>query len=388
MSLLDALNDPTISRGLLEFGLRLMSTPGKAGQAIGQSGLGALQGMSQYKNQEFQDALRKHQLAQMQRENALAELPGKFVTPGQTGVDATGGTETATTNPANFTPPSMDLKALAQAYMAAPGGFNAGMNLQQALVKEDPLVKGTPGDVFFDKSGRQRFSVPALPEKEPEQIRLLKQIYGDGTPAYEKAKLLLGEKQVSHPPGTTIKIDNKLGEGLAKEVGPMIADSAQQAQGAQQQISNADSLIKAIDSNKVMAGPGATIRLKGAQIGQMLGVGGKDSAETVTNTRTVIQGLARATVAARSALKGQGQVSDFEGKLLAKAESGDIDDMTTSEIKQIAVVNKRLATQMVERHKTLIRKAKSNKATAAAADFFDVPDQTQVIDFGSLPNGR
>jgi hypothetical protein len=243
------------------------------------------------------------------------------------------------------------------------------------LGKDEKLLK--PGTY-------QELASNVQAEKDPEPIRMLKSIYGTDTPAYQQALQMLGAKVTSHPPATNIKIDNKLGEGLAKEVGPMIADSAQRALGAHQQISNADTVIRAVDSNKIYAGPGANVRLKGAQIGQMLGIGGADSAETVSNTRAVIQGLARATVAARSALKGQGQVSDFEGKLLAKAESGEIEDMTPKEIKYIAQKNKEYGTKLIEQHGQLIKKARSNPATAGVADFFDIPGATPALDWNSL----
>jgi hypothetical protein len=129
----------------------------------------------------------------------------------------------------------------------------------------------------------------------------------------------------------------------------------------------------------VFTGPGATFRLFGAQVGQTLGVGGTDTAESIKNTRAAIQGLAQATVSARGQLKGQGQVSDFEGKLLEKASSGNVDDMTANEIKQIAEVNKRLAKQLVEQHNNVIGKLKANDVTAPLATMFELPPQKDVM---------
>ena len=124
----DPEKNAALQQGLLQFGLSLMSNPNKLGQALGQSGLQAIQGVSQYKNQQFQNALNKYRLTDLQRaqrmnqqQDKLAELPGQFIKPGQMGVDATGGMETAATNPNNVTAPQLDLKGLMSAYMNCPG---------------------------------------------------------------------------------------------------------------------------------------------------------------------------------------------------------------------------------------------------------------------------
>lgn len=52
--------------------------------------------------------------------------------------------------------------------------------------------------------------------------------------------------------------------------------------------------------------------------------------------------------------------------------------MTASEIKQIAVVNKRLAQMQVQSHKAFVSKLKAKDSTAALADMFDIPEAGQV----------
>jgi hypothetical protein len=168
-----------------------------------------------------------------------------------------------------------------------------------------------------------------------------------------------------------VKVDTKLGDSVAQQVGPMMKESYETATGARQQIGTADQLIKAIDSGKVIAGPGADVRLKLAQIGSSLGITGKDTEEQIANTRAAIQGLAQSTVAARASLKGQGQVSDYEGRLLQKAASGEVSDLTPQEIRQIALVNKRLAAQQVTLHNARVSKLKGNPTTAPLADFYE-----------------
>jgi hypothetical protein len=197
----------------------------------------------------------------------------------------------------------------------------------------------------------------------------------DGKGGFVPNQPLIGAKQSISRAGASnvnVRVDNKLGESVAGQVGPMVEQSYQAANGAQQSIVNADNIIKAIDSGKVIAGPAATLRLKGAQIADTLGIGGKDNAEKIANTRQTIQGLAQSVITARGQLKGQGQVSDYEGKLLSRATSGEIDDLTAPEIKQLAQVQKRLSGQLIEQHKQLTAKLRAHGPTAPLADLFEL----------------
>lgn len=70
MGLLDQLDDP-VNAGLLSMGLRLMSTPGRFGQALGSAGLGAMGDLQAMREQQQK---RKIQDAQLQDINAQAQL--------------------------------------------------------------------------------------------------------------------------------------------------------------------------------------------------------------------------------------------------------------------------------------------------------------------------
>lgn len=153
MGLLDLLksNDPAVAQGLLQAGLSLLSSKGKFGNALGGAGLAGLQGANQYKQMQFQRQLQESQLDDMKRrkmqqarEDDLANLPGKFIVPpSQPGMDATGGMETALEAPQNQSSPTgrMDMPGLAQALMAAPGGFQQGLGLQQSLKRQAPQLQ-------------------------------------------------------------------------------------------------------------------------------------------------------------------------------------------------------------------------------------------------------
>jgi hypothetical protein len=142
-------------------------------------------------------------------------------------------------------------------------------------------------------------------------------------------------------PGTNVTV--KTGEGIVAQVGPMLKDAQIQAQGANIQIDAADRVIGAVDTGKIIAGPLATPQLKLAQIGQVLGVTGKDTEEVIANTRQAIRGFAELTLQGRKSMRGEGAITESEGKLAERAFSGDIDSLTAQEIKQIANASKRVA---------------------------------------------
>lgn len=176
MGLFDFMNtgdpekDSMIREGLLQFGLGLMSSRGRTLPAIGNAGRQSLSAMDAYKQRQFQGKLNDYQLKQLQQAEALSKLPGKYITPGSPEVQGN--------NPSAYTPAvpeSMDLRGLANAYMAAPGGLPTGLQLQSMLKKDAPqfhsLAPGAKG-FFTGPDGRQVGGIienpkPIEPKKQP-----------------------------------------------------------------------------------------------------------------------------------------------------------------------------------------------------------------------------
>lgn len=143
------------------------------------------------------------------------------------------------------------------------------------------------------------------------------------------------------------RIDNrtevKMGESVGAQIGPILKTERERTEGSLNLGRSGQDIIAAIESGKVIAGPGASLRLFGAQVADLLGIGGKDNAEKLQNTRRVIRGLADAAVEARKRLAGQGQVTENEARAVEKASSGNIDDLTADEIRLIAGLNVKAA---------------------------------------------
>lgn len=200
-------------------------------------------------------------------------------------------------------------------------------------------------------------------------------------PKQRESKLLTKEEldqqlSLKHAgkPETNVKVETKTGESLAKPIGDMMEQSKASALGSLDTIDSVTRMRGAIEKANVNLGPTATLRQTGDQIAATLGIGGKDTAERLANTRTVVKGLAELSLAARKTLKGQGQVSDFEGRLLERAASGSIDDLTMPEMKVILDVSDRLARKQYEIHQGNLKNITGNPDYKALAPFYGVPE--------------
>lgn len=120
---------------------------------------------------------------------------------------------------------------------------------------------------------------------------------------------------------------------VADQVGKNVADTLAGAQGAAGTLRTVGQIRQALDSGKVMAGPGTSARVVMSQVGQVLGVGGKDATEVLANTRSAIQGLAQLELDAAQQMKGQGQITEAERAIIRRAAAGDIDKMTAAELR-------------------------------------------------------
>lgn len=189
----------------------------------------------------------------------------------------------------------------------------------------------------------------------------------EATAPYDVAKSRAGA------PNITVNAINKTNESIASQVGPRFTKSFDAATAAVRGIDVADRILDAVQSGKVIAGKGADTRLSLAQLGQTLGVTGKSTEDLISNTRTVIQGMAEGAVAARSQLGSQAQISNTEQEMLNRAMAGDIGSMTIQEIGQIAALQRRFGEQVVSSHNRLLDVGRNQEGAAGLVPYFEVP---------------
>lgn len=174
---------------------------------------------------------------------------------------------------------------------------------------------------------------------------------------------------------------------LGKGVGETVVNDFNNAKAAVQTLQNASQIESGL--SKVIAGPTANARIKLVQIGEVLGVNGKDATEMLQNTRNAIQGLARQELAAAGQMKGQGQITESERGILRRAEAGDISELTVPEIRTLLGAIRKTANYRISQHNQNLKRLESDPNAAGVVDFMRVntPQATPQTNAPQLPAG-
>jgi hypothetical protein len=165
----------------------------------------------------------------------------------------------------------------------------------------------------------------------------------------------------------TASATSPTGKSLAAPVGARAETSLVKAEGAAGIMESANMVREALNSGNVIAGTLAGPRLKFAQLMETVGAGDK---QKLVNTRSAIQGLATLTLESRAELKGQGQVTENEQKLLEKARSASVEDMTVAELQQVVNVSQRLANRLWSNHQNLLKTMETDPAAADSIRYY------------------
>lgn len=370
-------------QGLLSaaFGGLAGARRGQPINSLGRAGLAGLAGYSGAQDridQQEQNAVQKQyrdvqmqtlqaQLAKQKGEQEWrAGLPGMLQAKPQEIDQFTGTTEMKGPDPVQL-----------QSYLMDPRSPFADKIMEQRLFPKaaDHKVVGNALVRIGADGVSPVYTAPDKPEAAPTNVREYEYARGQGYKGtfeqFQLAQKKAGATNVS------TKTEVKMGESLAGQVGPMMKDSTAIAEGAVKQIDAANRIVQAVDSNNIFAGPGANVRLKVGQIGQMLGVGGTNDAEKIANTRSAVRGLAELTLQGRQQMKGQGAITESEGALAQKAMSGDIEDLTAAEVKQLAKASERAARYNYAEHQRKLQVMQANPALQGIAPFYQGPTLTE-----------
>ena len=171
---------------------------------------------------------------------------------------------------------------------------------------------------------------------------------------------------------------------ISSQVGDIAKESRVQATGAVQTADAANRIIQAVDSKNLITGPGANIRLQGAQIADAIGAGGNTTADKIANSRQAVQGLAQLTLQGRKQMRGEGAITESESKLAERAMSGDL-SFTAAEIRQLAEAAKRSAKFTYNQHQNIINTMQNNPDAKGLVPYFQVPADADM--FNAKPVG-
>jgi hypothetical protein len=404
MGLLDGLlgasfDDPRTA-ATLQLAQGLLSSP-KALQGLSGGLLGYQQSMQESKRQKQAEEMRAMQLQAMQLQQQQAQraakqaeaqdqfrasIPSPMMQASQAALAGGGGPTMA--NASRMQPVDPNAQMMHGALQAGLVDPVAYINSQR---KDNTPMKLGAGEALIDpKTFKPIYTNPKEDTTDPF-VRLLKQSGID--PMSPQGQSLLQQrlrKEATHTPGTNVNINtakpllNTVAEGLGKQLDAGL-EGARSAQGA---IQTAHSLKSAIDSGKVISGPGATFRIAGLQIGQLLGIGGKDAAETLANTRQAMQSMAQAELDAAAQMKGQGALTEAERAILRRAATGDIDGLTGPEIRLMADISERNARRKISGHKGNVARLKAMPDAAPIMPFYDIEEPAPYAAPGSAAGVR
>lgn len=410
-------SDPGVRMGigLLALGQapRSQAMPGIMALMASQDAAAQAKTESEWK--QAQIARQKQEWERQDKENALASQFYKPAVPGLAPLAGDPSTGILPSAGRPGMPASFDMSGYTQAMM----GVNPqrGLQLMQAMQKELPVDKIDPkaytpaslakfaqtkdysvleprdklefvegvGVNPYDKNNANR----AIPNpNKPFQMA------ADGTivpnsayQQYELSKAAAGAARVNN--NVAVNTEKSLLNEVAGGVGKQVDASLAAAKGAASTISTLNNLDAALNSGKIMAGPATAPAQIALQLGTQLGLGGKNTQETLQNTRAAMQAMAQLELDAAGQMKGQGQITESERAILRKAASGDI-NMTLPELKTLSAVSRRTAQARIQQHNQNVQPLLQNPNAAAVAPFLTVqPPQGgasggNIIDFGSL----
>lgn len=350
MGLLDALQrgDPVANRGLLDFGLALLSSRGNFANAVGMSGLAGLQGADRYKAQlaaferaKINDEILQAQLKAMQdaqrQQQTMQEMAGKYYRTPQQQALAQGGGPTV---------------ANAQAAQTMPGGFDqqgfigeliskyplVGLEMQQRFAKQAPQpIKLGEGDQLLDPTTYKPIATNPKAPKDQEDAFVRRMRAAGIDPASPQGQQLLMQllrKEVTHSPGVSVSYGAPMAgvdqqgnpvffqpskgggapaiiPGVAPPPNPTAVKNEAEAKQARQ--TAADKARQAYDTiDKMLTHPG---------LDTTLGLSGQlDPRNRIWGTEAqgakalVEQAQGQAFLQAFESLKGGGQITQIEGE--------------------------------------------------------------------------
>jgi hypothetical protein len=272
-------------------------------------------------------------------------------------------------------------------YQAMQAGLMSPMDWVKTKQKDNTPIKLAAGETLLQPGTYKPLFTNPKEDALPSSVREYQFAQGQG---YKGTFEQFQTAQKKAATNIGLKVENKMGESLAGQVGPMLKDSKIATDGAVKMFDAADRIEKALNSNKVTAGPMASKIQTVRQLAQVVG-GGND--ENIRQTRQVIKSLAQMSVEARKQLAGQGQVTESEAAAVAKADAGDINDLTTGELRDLVTLTKRAAHFQAKSHSQMLSTMGASDGTRQVVPFYQVQGvdsllqhRPQLPQIGGAPN--
>jgi hypothetical protein len=187
----------------------------------------------------------------------------------------------------------------------------------------------------------------------------------DGKPvandAFQRFELDKHERQA--PKVSVNTADNPFLRGLGEGAAKAFELRTSQAQGALNTIRTVNQIRTALDTSDLNIGPSTKAQMFLGRLAEKAGIAGKDDNERMSKARSVIQGLAQLELDAAQQMKGQGQITEAERDIIRRAGSGDIEGMSTSELRSLMDIMDRTSRYKIKSHTDQLEALKKNAGT-------------------------
>jgi hypothetical protein len=367
--------DPRYAQNMALFGHMVNGNFGGGLLAAGEAGMRAKQAQQEsqlraMQMQREQMALQEAQQQQAQRQQLQQAAQQSFISP-ETANSLSMGPMRGGGFPEQVQPGFSPQAYLEQLYKIDP---MKALAFQQSIAKDESPISVAPGASLVDrKTMKPVFTAPkeqSLPAAIQEYQFAQTQGYRGTFEQWDRERKKAGANSVNLSVNTEKNILGGVADGVAKGIN----EARGGAQAALGTISTVNRLNEALDSGQVMAGPGTSFRQYGLQVGNMLGVSGKDANEKLLNTRQAIQSLAQLELDAAQQMKGQGQITEAERSIIRRAASGDIDGMTAPELRLLGGVLDRSARSKIQNYRSQVAPLKTMPNASALTPFLDVEE--------------
>ena len=135
--------------------------------------------------------------------------------------------------------------------------------------------------------------------------------------------------------------------------------------------------IRPLIQTGVYAGPLSSAPRAVDQLASSLGIASGTTEEKLARTAEAMQGLAQLEMNAAAAMKGQGQITENERALIARAAGGNFKDFTQKEVLTLLNAMEKTSQGKIKTHEKNLGLLRKRPDTAQLADFYAIGDNQQ-----------
>jgi len=178
--------------------------------------------------------------------------------------------------------------------------------------------------------------------------------------------------------------DKSFSTEFGKGVAGSVETTFNNAQAAQSTISTIQGIRPLIKAG-VYAGPLSSDVRAINQLSSSLGIASGTTDEKLARTAEAMQGLAQLEMNAAAAMKGQGQITENERALIARAAAGNLKDFTQKEVLTLLDAMEKTSKSKIKTHEKNLGLLRKRPDTAQLADFYALGDNQQQAPAAAVP---